>query len=68
MIILRRLAIARDFDAIVCGDQVSFRKPHPLILNTIMRRLRCAPQETVYVGDMNIDVKPAGGRACARWR
>jgi phosphoglycolate phosphatase len=65
MIILRHLGIAKYFDLIVCGDQVTFRKPHPQILNTIMRCLGEGAKETLYVGDMYIDIQ-TGNRAHLR--
>ena len=61
-ILLRHLGIKAFFDAIVCGDTVTHRKPHPQILRVIMRRLHVEPRETVFVGDMHIDVQ-TGNRA-----
>jgi HAD superfamily hydrolase (TIGR01509 family) len=62
LILLENLGIRRLFDAVVCKDMVRFGKPHPLMLNTIMRLLHVAPHKTVYVGDMIVDIE-AGKRA-----
>jgi phosphoglycolate phosphatase len=62
LILLRHLGIAQSFDYILCGDQVARNKPNQLMLRMIMRRLKVTPAETVYVGDMTIDIK-TGTRA-----
>jgi 2-phosphoglycolate phosphatase len=61
-ILLRHLGIKKFFKAVVCGDAITHSKPHPQILNVIMRRLQVKPDETLYVGDMYIDVQ-TGKRA-----
>jgi phosphoglycolate phosphatase len=58
-IILRRLKIEKYFDYILCADKLHQGKPHPGILLKIMKRLESAPEETLYVGDMAIDVRTA---------
>jgi phosphoglycolate phosphatase len=60
--ILRVLAAARLFDAVRCADKVRRGKPHPQILNDILRRLGVTKAGAVYVGDMPIDIE-AGRRA-----
>jgi phosphoglycolate phosphatase len=62
LILLRHLRIETYFDSIVCGDAIAHIKPHPQILNVIMRRLKVKPAETMFVGDMYIDVQ-TGKRA-----
>lgn len=61
-ILLRRLHIKRYFDFVLCKDQIKFGKPHPNILKRIMQRLKASNKETLYVGDMAIDVR-TGRRA-----
>jgi len=63
-ILLRHLNIKRLFDYILCKDQISYGKPHPSILNRIMHKLGISKKETLYVGDMAIDVR-TGKRAKA---
>jgi phosphoglycolate phosphatase len=61
-ILLRRLDIEKFFDYVLCADKLKTIKPHPEILLKIMRKLKSKKDETVYVGDMQIDIK-AGRRA-----
>ncbi|MFH1640461.1 MAG: HAD family hydrolase, partial [Candidatus Omnitrophota bacterium] len=51
-ILIRHLKLGKYFDYILCADRLKHPKPHPQILNTIMRRFRVSPDEAVYVGDM----------------
>ncbi len=54
--------IEKYFDYMLCADKLKYGKPHPQILQKIMRRFKLKPQETIYVGDMAIDAQ-AGRRA-----
>lgn len=56
-IILNHLKIKKYFDYVLCADRLSAGKPHPEILQKIMRRLKSAPAQTLYVGDMTVDVQ-----------
>ena len=58
-LILRHLKLDRYFTYVLCADKLKHGKPHPEILQRIMRRLSVRPQETVYVGDMPIDAEAA---------
>ncbi|OGX32165.1 MAG: hypothetical protein A3D27_02770 [Omnitrophica WOR_2 bacterium RIFCSPHIGHO2_02_FULL_46_37] len=58
-IILRRLALKKYFDYVLCADRLAQGKPHPEILLKIIKKLKVRPAEVVYVGDMAIDVKTA---------
>ena len=64
-IILKRCAIGRYFDYMLCGDKVARGKPDPMILKAILARLKTPPAHAVYIGDMFIDVQTAR-RACVR--
>jgi phosphoglycolate phosphatase len=64
-ILIRHLKIASCFDEVLCADKLETRKPHPEILRKIMRALCCSPAQTIYVGDMAIDIQ-AGSRARVR--
>ena len=55
-LILRRLKIRHFFDRVVCGDTVRFPKPHPLILNRLVKDLCISKAQALYVGDMALDV------------
>lgn len=61
-ILIRRLGIEGYFDYILCADRLKYAKPHPQIINNIIRRFTVSPDETLYVGDMAIDAE-AGRRA-----
>ncbi len=65
LIAVRHLRIESFFHNILCGDELNQGKPHPEILQTLMRQVNCGPAETLFVGDMVIDVetgKAAGVR------
>lgn len=62
LILLRHLGIESYFDYVLCADKLAFRKPHPLILNTIMRKLKFSKKDTLYIGDMAFDAE-TGRRA-----
>ena len=61
-ILLTSLRIEKLFDYVLCKDQISFGKPHPSILNKIIKQLSVPKKNVLYVGDMAIDVK-TGKRA-----
>jgi len=61
--ILKAFALARFFDAVVCGDTLPKRKPDPAPLLVAAARLEIAPAETIMVGDNYHDV--AAARAAA---
>jgi phosphoglycolate phosphatase len=58
-ILIRHLRIARYFNTVLCADQLSKGKPHPLILRSIMRTCKVPPRYTVYIGDMQLDALTA---------
>jgi phosphoglycolate phosphatase len=57
--LLQRAALAALFDAVVSGDEVQHRKPHPQIVLEACRRLGVNPGETVMIGDSINDVLAA---------
>ncbi len=61
-ILIRHLRLDKYFDYILCADKLRHIKPHPEILNKIMQRFHLKPSQTIYIGDMGIDVQ-AGRRA-----
>ena len=56
-IILKHLEIRDHFGHVLCADQVDNAKPAPDLIHTLMDRFETKPHETVYVGDMIIDVE-----------
>ena len=65
LIALNALGIRKNFDYVLCADKVKRGKPWPDILRKIMARLKAGPEQTVYAGDMAIDVQAA--RAAGVW-
>lgn len=61
-ILIRHLKLKKFFDYVLCADRIKHIKPHPEILNKIMRRFSVKPAQSLYVGDMSIDAQ-AGRRA-----
>ncbi len=61
-LLLRQLRLDGHFAAVVCGDDLPTHKPDPAGLREVMRRLGVTAEETVFVGDADVDV--LGGRGC----
>jgi phosphoglycolate phosphatase len=59
--LLETAGLAVLLDAVVCGDEVPHKKPHPDIVLEACRRLGVAPTEAVMIGDSFNDV--LAGRA-----
>jgi phosphoglycolate phosphatase len=57
--LLQRAGLASLLDAVVCGDEVQQRKPHPEIVLQACRRLGVAPSEAVMIGDSFNDMLAA---------
>ena len=60
-------ALLPFFDAIICGDSLSSRKPDPQGVAHCMQRLGVQPQHSLFVGDSCIDVATARAAAIAVW-
>jgi HAD superfamily hydrolase (TIGR01509 family) len=61
-VLLSALGVSGHFATVLCGDDLPTHKPDPAGLREIMRRLNVAPEETLLVGDADVDV--VGGHAC----
>ena len=57
--LLQRAGLAALLDAVVSGDEVEHRKPHPQIVLQACSRLGVRPDETVMIGDSINDVLAA---------
>jgi HAD superfamily hydrolase (TIGR01509 family) len=60
--LLREHQLERFFDVVVCGDDLPSHKPDPAGLRHILETLTVKPEETLFVGDADVDV--LGGVAC----
>lgn len=60
--VVRGLGVAGDFDAILGGDSVVEKKPHPAMLQSVLEQFRIAPANAIIVGDGDTDIE-AGKRA-----
>jgi len=52
---LRKLNIARFFNAVLVSEEVGWRKPNRKIFEEALKRLRLSASETVYVGDSPLE-------------
>jgi phosphoglycolate phosphatase len=57
--LIRALNIQHYFQDVLCGDDLAFKKPHPLPVTTALENLAVSAQQTVLVGDSISDVKSA---------
>ena len=58
-VIMKKTGLKKFVDYILCADQINSPKPDPLILRLIMRKFNVKKKETVYAGDMDIDLETA---------
>jgi phosphoglycolate phosphatase len=49
--LLARMDVAQQFDAVVAGDEVAEKKPHPALLLEACQRLGVAPADALMIGD-----------------
>ncbi|HHW04028.1 MAG TPA: HAD-IA family hydrolase [Thermoanaerobacterales bacterium] len=66
--ILEHLGVKDYFDLMLGPEHVKNRKPNPEIINILLEKLNKKPEDTLYVGDSNLDVlcgKNAGTYTCA---
>lgn len=60
--VMPKFAVPQVFDQIISAydiDDIDKQKPHPHMLNEIMKTQGCTPAETIFVGDAPSDVKMA---------
>jgi len=62
--LLARMDLARYFDAVVAGDEVAEKKPHPALLLEACRRMRLNPTEVMLIGDSVNDAQAARAAGC----
>ena len=65
--IVDRLQLAPLFADVIGAERALQRKPHPDMVHHALRRLDCAPQQTVLFGDHHVDLRAAhaaGVKSC----
>jgi phosphoglycolate phosphatase len=62
--LLERMRIALWFDAVVAGDEVAEKKPHPALLLEACQRLGLAPMQVLMIGDSVNDAQAARAAGC----
>ena len=60
--VVRGLGVEKQFDAVLGGDSAAEKKPHPALLNSVLRRFQVQAASALMVGDGDTDVE-AGKRA-----
>jgi phosphoglycolate phosphatase len=65
--ILKSLAIDGLIDAVVGPEDAPRPKPAPDMLIAVMQRLRVRPDQTLYMGDMTVDIETARSAGVAVW-
>jgi len=62
--LLAKMGLAPYFDAVVAGDEVAEKKPHPALLLEACRRLQLKPTEVMLIGDSVNDAQAARAAGC----
>mgnify|MGYP000630986225 CR=1 FL=1 len=57
--LLQALGIEHYFSDVLCGDDLEFKKPHPLPVLTALENLSVSAEQTIMVGDSISDIKSA---------
>jgi phosphoglycolate phosphatase len=65
--LLDHFGLAPFFDVVLGPEDVPQPKPAPDMLLAALRRLGAAPQEALYVGDMDVDVQTARAAGVPVW-
>jgi len=63
--LLERTGLLPALDAVVCGDEVPRRKPHPDLLLEACARLGVSPSAALLIGDSDNDVHAAHAAGCS---
>jgi phosphoglycolate phosphatase len=62
--LLQKMELAPYFDAVVAGDEVAEKKPHPALLLEACRRLQLGPADVMLIGDSVNDAQAAHAAGC----
>jgi phosphoglycolate phosphatase len=59
--VVRGLGVDDQFDTILGGDSAAEKKPHPALLNLVLRRFQIPPDRALMVGDGDTDIDAGKG-------
>ena len=59
--VVRGLGVDDQFDTILGGDSAAEKKPHPALLNLVLRRFQIPPGRALMVGDGDTDIDAGKG-------
>lgn len=59
--VVRGLGVDNQFDTILGGDSAAEKKPHPALLNLVLRRFQIPPGRALIVGDGDTDIDAGRG-------
>lgn len=62
--LLEKFGVSDYFSVVLGGDDVVVRKPHPAALYLVLGTLGLRPQELLFVGDSENDIKAAKAAGC----
>ena len=65
--LLERVGLKSYFKAVVSGDTLAVRKPHPEPVRHACRQLGVSPADALFIGDSRHDVEAGLGAGCAVW-
>jgi len=58
--IFQEYDILQYFQVKIFSDEIGYYKPHPIIFNTALKKLECAPHNVIHIGDLlETDIKGA---------
>ena len=58
-VVLKQLDIEHYFSAVTAGDSFTYCKPDPRHVFKTLALMNCNPQESIFVGDSQTDIKSA---------
>ncbi len=58
-IVLKKSKLIKYFDYIAGGDTFAHKKPHPSVLNNIVKKFKISKQEALFIGDSEHDYESA---------
>ncbi len=65
--VLVRHGLSEYFDAIVAGDTLPVKKPHPDTIRHALESLGAQAEDTLYIGDSEVDVRTARAAGVEVW-